>query len=337
MLDAVLGLPVQCREGYRLGRAIQNQPDASGLGSVVVCGMGGSGVVGDVLRALYRDRLGIPIDVVKDSVLPEFCGKDTLVVCSSFSGNTAETVACFEAAVAAGCRVVAMTSGGELAGRASDRGLPVVAIPARGIPKPRAALGLLVFGAVGALEQMGLVPGARDEVEESIVLLDVLAAELRPGSAENPAVEIAEWLGDRPVVVWGAEGIGAVAATRWKTQLNENAKTPAFASSLPELDHNEIVGWTGRAGERFALVAIRHEGERRDVAARFSVSMEIAAASGLEAREVRARGRSSFARFLSVVMLGDATSVYLGLLRGHDPTPIENIDRLKRLLDERPG
>ena len=337
MLRAVLDLPAQCREGYRLGRGVSGLPDASGLTSLVMCGMGGSGVAGDVLRALYRDRLGMPLDVVKEPIVPEYCGKDTLVVCSSFSGDTAETLACFEAASVRGCRLVAVSSGGELTSRASEHGVPVVAIPGEGIPKPRAAFGLLLFGTLGALEQMGLVPPVPDDLDEAAEVLEAVVAEVRPAAATNTAVRLAEWIGDRTVVVWGAEGIGSVAAARWKTQLNENAKLPAFASPLPELDHNEIVGWTAGAGERFALVALRHHDEYPQVGSRFPVSMEIAAASGLEGREVWARGESALARLLSLILVGDATSVYLGLLRGFDPTPIENIDRLKRVLQERAG
>jgi len=135
-------------------------------------------------------------------------------------------------------------------------------------------------------------------------------------------------------VVWGAEGIGAVAASRWKTQMNENAKVPAFSSSLPELDHNEVVGWSAGTGERFFLVALRHGGEHPDVAARFPPSIEIARAAGVIAEEVRASGRSALARLLSLVVLGDFTSIYLGLLRGFDPRPVEAVDRLKRTLAE---
>src|SRR5439155_6989514 len=120
-----------------------------------------------------------------------------------------------------------------------------------------------------------------------------------------------------------------VAAVRWRTELNENAKVPAFAASLPELDHNEIVGWVPGAGERFALIALRHEGEDPGIAARFPVSMDIAAESGMQSHEVFARGISPLARVMSLVVQGGATSVYLGIRRGFDPTPIDAIARLK--------
>ena len=124
-----------------------------------------------------------------------------------------------------------------------------------------------------------------------------------------------------------------MAASRWKTELNENAKIPAFAASLPELDHNEVVGWSEGTGKGFVILALRHDGEHPEVAKRFPASIQIAEESGAETREVRARGQCSLARVLSLVMLGGATSVYLGMLRGFDPTPIEAIDRLKAVLE----
>jgi glucose/mannose-6-phosphate isomerase len=140
-------------------------------------------------------------------------------------------------------------------------------------------------------------------------------------------------MADRFPVIWGADGIGSVAATRWRTQLAENAKVPAFASALPELNHNEVVGWSEGMGERFFLVALRHHGEHADVAARFGVTVDVVSGSGLEFDEVWAEGQSALARLMWLCMLGDATSVYLAYLRGVDPTPIEAIARIKAALE----
>jgi glucose/mannose-6-phosphate isomerase len=183
---------------------------------------------------------------------------------------------------------------------------------------------------------MGLVPPVVEDLDEAVGILEGLSRELDPAvpAGENAAKGFAAWIGNRVPVVWGAEGIGSVAAVRWKTELNENAKTPAFASSLPELDHNEVVGWSPGTGEGFVVVALRHRGEEPDVAARFPVSVELAEEAGVKTREVWARGESPLARVLSLVMLGGATSIYLGLARGFDPAPIEAIDRLKRMLEE---
>jgi len=199
---------------------------------------------------------------------------------------------------------------------------------------PRAAFGFLSMGAMGALEAMGIMPPQADDVDEAVAEMTGLIAEAGPDvpSTTNPAKELALAVGERVPVVWGADGIGSVAAMRWKSQLNENAKVPSFASALPELDHNEVEGWSAGSGAGFALIALRHPGEDGDVAARFPPSEEIVRASGATVREVSSRGRSEFARLLTLVQFGDLVSTYLGIARGVDPSPIEAIASLKRSL-----
>jgi glucose/mannose-6-phosphate isomerase len=335
MLRSALGLAEDLRSGYAAGGAAGPLPTGEGVTAVAVCGMGGSAIAGDVLRALARPRLKIPFDVIRSPELPAYCGPRTLVVCSSYSGDTAETLAAFDEAIRRGCRVVPVTSGGALARRAAAHGLGVVPLPP-GLLAPRAAVGHLVGATLGALVAMGLLPEARDDVAETVAELRVLAERLGPGrpSHENPAKDLAHRLRERVPIVWGAEGIPAVAALRWKTNLNENAKVPAFASALPELAHNEVAGWSPGSGRGFFLVALRDEGEHPDVAARVPLSIEIAEEAGAQAEEVWSAGRSPLARLFSLVAMGDLVSVYLALLRGVDPTPIEAIDRLKRALAE---
>ena len=334
MLDTVLSLPEQCRRGYRLGVDTAGLPSADGVDAVVVCGMGGSGIAGDVLAALFGDRLSVPVVVVKNPVLPEFCGKDTLVVCSSYSGTTAETLACYEAAASRGCRVVAVASGGALAERARAQGFPVVPVP-EGMTSPRAAIGCSSFGILGALEATGVIPPVRLEVEGCAALLDRVATEVGPDRTReaNPAKALAGDLNGRVPVVWGADGVGAVAAARWKTQLNENAKVPAFASVLPELDHNEVVGWSAGVGSGFSLITLRQRGEPPGVAARFVATLDVVRGSGLDHHEVEARSGAPLSDLMELVLMGDAVSVYLAYLRGVDPTPIDAIARIKRALE----
>lgn len=334
MLDLVVALPAQCRDGWERGSGTSGLPFGDGVSSIAFCGMGGSAVAGDVLRAVYAPRLGLPVIVVRSPELPEFCGPHTLVLVSSYSGNTAEALGCFEEAVERGCRVVAVTSGGELARLAAERGVARVEIP--GSLMPRSALGYLALGALGALEAIGMIPPLAEDLDETIGAMDGLLAQAGPyvPAASNPAKALALRIGERVPVIWGAEGIGAVAATRWKTQCNENAKVPAFAAALPELDHNEVVGWSEGRGTGFFLVALRHDGEHPEVAARFPLSMEIARSSGLEGEEVWARGDSPLSRLLTLLLQGDLVSTYLGIARGVDPTPIEAIVRLKEALSQ---
>lgn len=332
MLAAALALPRDCRSAYDSSRLAAGLPDARGVTSIVFSGMGGSAVSGDVVRSVFRERLGIPIEVNRSPVLPEHCGTHTLVVCSSYSGNTAETLAAFRTARERGCRILSITSGGALAEEAGFAGLPVVRVP--GGYQPRAALGHLGFASLGALEAMGVLPPMAEDVRAAVDELESCLAGLAPQvpSSENPAKSLATRIADRVPVIWGAEGIGAVAAARWKTQMNENAKVPAFWSSMSELDHNEVVGWAATNGERFFVIGLRHGGEDAQLPPRFPLSLAIARAAGAEAEEVWATGDLPLVRLMSLIAVGDVTSVYLAIAHGVDPTPVAVIDRLKAAL-----
>jgi glucose/mannose-6-phosphate isomerase len=332
MLDAVAGLPAHVREAYANGRAVTDLPDLDGATAVVFCGMGGSAVAGDVLKGAFRDRLGLPVDVNRSPSLPEFAGPATLVVVSSYSGTTAETLSSFRQAAERGCRVIAVTSGGELGQECASRGFAAVHVP--GGSQPRAAVGHLTFAALGALEAAGLLPPIGADVDEAGDELETLVEELGPEvpTKENPAKRLAVWLGDRVPVIWGGEGVPAVAAMRWKTQMNENGKVPAFASAMSELDHNEVVGWTSPFGGRFSVIGLRDDAELSGYAPRFPLSADIVREVGATYDEVRSRGRSSLARLFSLVIVGDFTSCYVALRRGVDPTPVAVIDRLKAAL-----
>jgi glucose/mannose-6-phosphate isomerase len=330
MLRTVGELSSQCRSGFEAGRSADVPrvvPSA-----LVFCGMGGSGVAGDVVRAVYGERLSVPVVIVRGGQLPAFCGPDALVVASSYSGGTAETLEAFDEAVRRRCAVVAVTSDGVLLQRASEAHAAVARVP--GGLMPRAAFGFLTLAAVGVLERAGLLPPLGDEVGSAADELDTVLTTLAPSipAAVNESKRVAAEIGARVPVVWGEEGIGAVAAGRWKNQMNENAKTPAMASALPELDHNEVVGWSEGTGDRFAVVALRHEGELADDVARFAPSLEIAASAGAHTCEVWARGSTPLSRLLSLVAIGDHASTYLAALRGVDPTPIDAIVWLKQAL-----
>ena len=332
MVAAVGNLGSDCREGYSNGVGAGGLPDLADVRSVVFCGMGGSAVAGDVLRSVFRDRLGVPVEVNRSPELPAHAGPHSLVVVSSYSGNTSETLGAFREATKRGCRAIVVTSGGTIADEAHGAGVPVVGVP--GGFQPRAAMGWLAFTALGALEAAGLLPPLAEDVAEAAGEVEARAAVCGPAShtGENPAKRLAKELDERIPVVWGAEGIGATAAARWKTQFNENGKMPAWWSSMSELDHNEVVGWTEPFGGAHAVIALRHEAEDTEIAARFPLSLQIAADAGADTHEVWATGRSSLARLMSLIALGDFTSAYVAIRKGVDPTPVDVIQRLKAAL-----
>jgi len=337
MLGAVASLPRHAQDGYDAAMSTDRLPLADGVTGVAFCGMGGSAIAGDVLRATYGDRLTVPVEVTRSPVLPAWVGPHSLVICSSYSGGTAETLSCYEEAQARGARIVPITSGGTLAARAEDSGLTVVRVP--GGYLPRAALGYLAFALLGTMQQVGLLPALTDDVHDAIGVMEPLVDALGPEMPleRNEAKALALRIGRRQPVIWGADGVGAAAASRWKAQMNENGKVPAWAASLPELDHNEVVGWSEQRGEGSFVIALRDEHEHPDVSVRFPISLEIARESGAVTEEVWATGRDRLARFCSLAIMGDYSSCYVGLAHGADPSPIEAIVRLKRFLDEVAG
>jgi len=333
MLALAASTGPQLRAGFEIGLSTPGLPLAEGLTSVALCGMGGSGVAGDLVRTVHGPRSVLPVLSVKGYVLPEFCGRDTLVVASSFSGNTEETVGAYTEAAARGCRTVAISAGGELAALAEADETARVAVP-DDVAMPRAALGYLLGATLGVLDAIGLLRTAA-AVEEAAAVADETAARLDPERpiGQNEAKQVAAWLAGRMAVIWGSEGVAEAPALRWRTQINENAKLPAFASALPELDHNEVEGWSEGTGAPFGLVVLRHEGEPPGIAARVPATLESVARAGLDHVEVWAPAKAGpLASAVALIVMGDLASVYLGIARGVDPTPIPVLSGLKERL-----
>ncbi len=276
--------------------------------------------------------LPVPVVVVKSYDLPDFVGPGSLVFALSFSGDTEETVEAAGEAAASGADVVAVTSGGELARLAGEWGAPVIPVPG-GIPQPRAALGAMAIPPLIVLEEIGLFPGATRWVELAVDQLghrrDALVA---PG---NVAEKVARSIGRTIPLVHGAQALGAAAALRWKTQVNENAKSPAFAAVYPELCHNEIAGW-GQNGDVtrqiMTLVNLRHDAEHPQVVRRFDLVADILREVVADIIEVRAVGEGDLAQLLDLILVGDFVSLHLAAQEGIDPGPVPVLDELKHRL-----
>ena len=339
VLCAVERFADQCREGWEIGRGTEGLPEVIGVDSIVVLGMGGSGVSGDVAQVVVEPRLPFPFRTIKSyGPLPEWIGRNTIVFAVSYSGNTEETIAALQEVHERGARAVAVSSGGTLADMARDYGLAHVRIPP-GL-QPRASLGYLTMPLLGALVQIGLVPDLQDDVGEAVEVLRELAESChrkRP-EADNPAKKLARSLIGSVPVVYGGAGIGAVAAYRFKCDLNEYGKTPAFWHELPELDHNEIVGWHKLAeltAKNFVVVLLRDELEHERVALRFDITRRLIEGNVKDVIELRSRGQSPLARLLSLILLTQLASIYVGLGYGVDPGPVEVILELKNELAQR--
>ena len=318
-LDAVLALPDHLRDAlWRVESARLRGHDSAGL---MVCGMGGSAIGGDLAASALGDRCTGPLLTVRGYGLPSWATPEWTVLCSSYSGDTEETIACLEAATALGANRIAATTGGALAEAARAEDVPVVGVPAA--LQPRAAVGYMFVVAAESAAVAGVAPRIHTEIDAAADRLEQARTQL----AEQ-AGEIAARLDGTLPVVYGAD-LSVSVARRWKTQVNENAKLPAFWAELPEADHNELEGWAGAGGHKLAAVFIedsdQHPRERR----RIELTAELAGETAAEVVRVETEGRSRTERLLCAVMLGDLVSLHLAALRRADPTPVQVIEQLK--------
>lgn len=335
MFDLADGLPEQVETAVRASRGLAGLPDAADVDAVVVLGMGGSGMAGDVLRAATAAVIPVPVVVVKSYECPHFVGERTLVFAISASGNTEETIQAASDAAVAGARMVVVTGGGELAHLATSWGAPLIAVPAD-IPQPRAAIGAMAMPPIVTLEEIGLFGGAASYwINAAIQQLKRRRDALSVAGDASAAADVARRIGSTIPLIQGGGAVGATAAGRWRTQINENAKAPAFASAQPELCHNEVCGW-GRhsALTRRALstVALRHEGEHPQVSRRFDLVAEIVAGEVADHIEVRAEGDGELAQLFDLMLFGDYVSLWMAAEAGIDPGPVDVLVELKRRL-----
>lgn len=336
MLGMTEDFPNQCREGLRLGDEVE-LPDAyrGDCSNIVGLGMGGSAIGSDLLGAIYANELRAPTATVRHYELPSWVGPRTLVFAVSYSGDTEETLTAFEQARKRGARVIGITSGGALARMCADQGLPCVVVP--GGQPPRASTGYLLMSLVAVVERLGLIGDQAAARQECLGLLEALSAEYGRHSLHLPAdrhraKQLAGLLHGKVPVIYGSTPMLGAVAHRWRTQLNENSKVLAHANELPELDHNEIVGWElGRNLLRHHCVVVLADPAMPErMARRLEITRDVLAA--VDVHYERARGESALARALSAMYVGDFTSIYLAFLNGVDPFDIGPIDELKKRL-----
>ncbi len=334
MFAATAGLPEQIEEAAEAAAGIDGLPAGGAVEQIVAMGMGGSGIAGNILLAAAGPLLPLPVVVTKSYECPAFVSETSLVFAISFSGNTEETLQAVSDAALQGAKVVVITSGGELATLARSWGVPLIPVPAS-LPQPRTGVGAMSIPPLVVLERMGLLPGARHWIAAAVEQLrsrrdQIMAA----GPACEPAA-IARQIGRTWPVVHGGGLIGATAAQRWKTQVNENAKSPAFWNAQPELCHNEVCGW-GQSGDvtrqLLTLVYLRHDAEHPQVSRRFELVRQLVSEVVAHVIEVRAGGDGDLAQLFDLVLIGDFVSLWLATHEGIDPGPVPVLEELKAQL-----
>lgn len=332
-LADVVALPEHLRDAlWRVESAIIAEWDTPA--GLVVAGMGGSAIGGALARAALGDHSSRPIFVTRAYGLPPWTTPDTTVLCASYSGNTEETLACYESAGALGAQRVVVTTGGRLAEMARQDNVPVIPLP--GGFQPRAAVAYMTVAALEVAALCGAGPRLAAEIDVAASHTERLVAEWGPDADEDSlAKSLARSLHGTVPLIAGA-GLTAPIAYRWKTQINENAKQPAFSHELPELDHNEIVGWE-RAGElgRFTSVFLDDSDAHPRVKKRIDLTERLIAGNAVSCHRLQTQGQTTIERVISLVLLGDLVSLYLAVLRGVDPGPVAMIDKLKAGLGER--
>lgn len=330
MLAALWNLPEQCSEAWEIGNHV-DLPAEVNVNKIVVTGLGGSAIGGDLLRVFSTDRVAVPVFVNRNYSLPLFVDQQTLVFAVSYSGNTEETLSAYEIASRKKAPIIALTAGGKLKNMAKADKVPVATVP--GGISPRAATGYLFIPMLMVLERMGLVAGISEEVVELVQQLRLLRDQLGPQVklSANLSKQLATRIYGHIPVIWGSSGTTEVVAQRWKGQFNENTKTPAYWNVFPELNHNEIVGFETPTEilKNLFLIILRSKDDHDRIQKRIEITYQEVGEKVAGVVQIDSAGDTILSRMYSLIYTGDYTSIYLALLYGINPGPVKVIDRLK--------
>lgn len=334
MYGVINSMPRQAREVLEIVDKTEMSLAGDPCRSLIICGMGGSAIAGDIISAYGQDKMAIPVWVQRNYGLPGWAGPNDLAVISSYSGDTEESLSAYHQAHKKGLRILGITSGGKLKTLCQQNHNPCLMIPG-GLP-PRGALGYSFFGLWGMLTKLGLIKASRSEAVEAISLLETLAADfaLENPAPKNQAKELAQKLQNHlPVIYSSVDSLWPV-ARRWTNQINENSKMLSYCAFFPELCHNEIVGWQELSHIRQStkIVMLSDREDHRSNELRAGIISDILKTEAAGMIKVETRGQSLLARMFSAIFLGDMTSYYLALLNQVDPTPVERIKFLKSKL-----
>lgn len=329
MLGHLVKTPDYCLDAIK--RANQTDvPAKVKPNNVVIIGMGGSAIGGEILKAWLREELSIPIEVSRDYTLPAYVNKDTLIFAISYSGNTEETLSAFLTAVSRKCMIIAITSGGQLGALCNKLQVPYVPLPVN-LP-PRAAVPYLFFPLPILMKKLGILTNIEDEIEKVISILRKVGRANLPSvpTVDNKAKKLAQELMGTIPVVYGFRQYCAI-AHRLKTQFNENSKIFSRYDVFPELNHNETVGWEApeKLIKNYSVILIRDPAEPPEIRNRIETTSSLVFSRAKKVLEITAEGEGKLIKMFSVLCIGDFASIYLAILQNKDPTPVKIIDRVK--------
>lgn len=333
MLACLHEMPKLCQRAWRMAMNFHLPEDYRKINKVVISGMGGSAIGGELVSSLVATEARIPIFISRDYGLPAFVDAETLFIASSYSGMTEETLSAFEQSLNTKAKKLAITTGGKLKAMAEERKVPVFSFDYKA--QPRAALAFGFLPILGFVQKLGFLSDKSSDVAETVRVLEEMAQKIEENapSSRNPAKQLAEKLYGCLIAVYGAGLVSAV-ANRWKTQLNENSKNWAFHEVFPELNHNAIVGYQFPAelAGKAAVVLLRSSYLSKRIQLRYEVTCELLGKAKVDYQIVAGEGKSALSQMMSLVLFGDYVSYYLAILNKIDPTPVKNIAYLKEQL-----
>jgi glucose/mannose-6-phosphate isomerase len=339
MYNRIFDLPEQMEEAMRIAEtwSIRTE-DFAEVKNIVVVGMGGSAIGGDLVRTLLSSKLVVPFEVCRNYTVPEYVDDETLVIASSYSGNTEETLSALDDALGRKAMVAAISTGGLLSDVSSVNDFPMAVLPT-GL-QPRAALGYSFVPLFLFLERIGVIGNAAADVREAI---KQLKSEREKYIEDNPvasnlAKQLAEKIHTRIPIIYSGPTYTDAVALRWKCQICENSKNLAFANQYPEFNHNELVGWSRTVEnlkDRLIVIQLCDRDDHPQVIRRIKIVSELIARQGIEVVSVDSLGTTPLARMFSLIQCGDFVSYYLAVLNEFDPSPVEVIEALKKMLAER--
>ncbi len=334
ILKLLTDFPKQCQDAKQIGEKFRVESGYRNIKKIVITGMGGSAISGDLLRVYLKNRITVPFIVNRDSNLPAFIDNETLIFVNSYSGNTEETINAYQDAVKNKAKVIVITSGGKLKTFSEQNNNSCLLIP-QGL-LPRTSLGYLFFPMMMILNKIGILKNNNEAISETLNLLENLSEEMNPErqTSHNYAKQLALRLYKRVPVIYGANEQNGIVALRWRNQFNENSKTFAVSNVFPELIHNEIVGWETLVDltKNFYIIILKDEDTLLKIKRSIDITEEVIKDKVGAIEQIQSRGNSLLARLFSLIVLGDFVSVYLAILYDIDPTPIKAIDYLKNEL-----
>lgn len=337
MLGHLHGFPEQCQRAWEQVLDFDIPREYSRTNKVIIVGMGGSAIGAEVVRRLVLLESKVLVWVHRDYGLPLFVDENTLVIASSYSGNTEETLSSFGESLETSAKKLVVTGGGKLKSLADSHGIPVFAIDYQA--PPRAAFPHSFVPLLGIFQKLGFLRDKSADLREALQILNRLSRDFVETTPliSNPAKQLATKLWGRIAIVYGA-GILSEVAQRWKTQFNENSKALAFFELFPELNHNAVVGYKfpSRAKEGVSVLLLRSPLLHSRILARYDATAKLLDKAGISYESVEAVGEAPLAQAMSLVLLGDYVSFYLAMLNGVDPTQVDSIDFVKGYLAQSP-